>query len=111
MGNSATAKFAFGFNLGSDEDFDEGLMSLVEKTSDCEDKDWPIELLKHGHYDYPSWFLSVRNTERRSVDWGHVVAIATPEVATTAIDAAKVFCFENGITWQEPGWFAMATYG
>lgn len=111
MGTRAFPIVAFGFNLGFEEDIEvEGFAVLAEATGDMEDGDWPVQLVNHGHHEYPAWFVAIRGTVVMDNDWGGVVDVHSYETSDQALSEAGEWCDKHKIPWQEPRWRAMAGY-
>lgn len=111
MSDSARPRVAYGFNLGEEDGLPPTLMGLINLTNECEDGDWPIQLVDHGYFDYPNWFVAIRETVQRGLDWGSVVEIDIMPVSDASIEAARSFWISHGLKWQEPKWCAVAYYG
>jgi hypothetical protein len=113
MSNSAEPIVAYGFNLGPEPDMeDEDVLKLIEEWENKEPGDWPIELVRHGHYDYTHIFVAIRGSKKRGWDWGATVNPLDLVLPTPGHEAtAKAWCEEHGIAWQEPKLLAMAYYG
>lgn len=110
MGVRATPVIAFGFDLGAEEEDLDFLRGEITAADDLNDRDWPVELVPHGHHDYRYFFLSVRGTSKHGGDWGAVLPVSPATPTADKIEAAKDWCKEHGITWQAPQWCALARY-
>lgn len=63
----------------------------------------PVELVMHCSAEYPMHFLAVRGTVKMA-HRGYPQAITTWMPEQERIDAARAFCDELGIEWQESQW-------
>lgn len=110
MGTRARPVIAFGFQLGDEEEDLDHLKAEIQASDDLNDRDWPVELVPHGHHDHRYFFLSVRGTSSHAGDWGDTLPVPTASPANAKINAAKRWCQEHGIRWRTPRWQAMASY-
>ena len=110
MGTRAIPVIAFGFDLGSEEEDLDFLQDEITASDDLNDRDWPVEMVPHGHRDYRYFFLSVRGTSKHGGDWGDALPVSAISPTADKIEAAQAWCKEHGITWRAPQWCALASY-
>lgn len=111
MGDRAIPIVCFGFPLGAEEEVEiEGLPELIEATDNMEDKDWPVQLVAHGHHEYRHFMVAISGTVDTGGDWGDYRDVPSLPPEEHMIEAAKAWCVEHKIPWQEPAWSALAAY-
>jgi hypothetical protein len=67
-----------------------------------------IEIDTSGHYDSPTYFLSL---DKRKAYCYESTPIADLGVEPSSVDKLRVFCKKMDIPWQEPAWYLSAYYG
>ena len=72
----------------------------------------PVELVRHCSYDYTMYIIAINGSEKRSYR-GDPTIISPQELNIDAakIEAAKQFCEQHNIPWQEPNWVLCSMYG
>ncbi len=70
----------------------------------------PIQFVIHCSYDYAMYILAIRGTYQ-SANRGSPLDANVERPAQEKIDAAKVFCEQHGIPWQEPRWVLASLWG
>lgn len=72
----------------------------------------PVDLVRHCSYEYPMYFLAVRGTDRSASRGSpEEISLESMAVAPEKIEAAKQWCVEHNIEWQEPKWYLASLYG
>lgn len=65
----------------------------------------PVELIHHCSGDYPMYILAVRGTHMNaSRGYPQVIAPDFFAVPQEKIEAAKKWCEDHQVEWQEPSW-------
>lgn len=111
MGCSPTAYIAFGFSLGEDfegEEFDLEDIVSEEALAQC-----PVDVEYEGHYEYATPII-VLNGYSINASWSGSNQEVTPAdliVPHEKVAAAKTWCEDNGVPWEEPKWLLFPYYG
>lgn len=136
MGISSDGILCFGFDLGVEdespeflgefEDLDEYLRddaNIPEWSKENSGRDYfekvkkvidecPVDLRMHCSYDYPMYILTIRGTEiRASRGYPEKITPDMLSVQKEKIEAAKEWCENHGVEWQEPSWILCSIYG
>lgn len=141
MGVSTDGILAFGFDCGfEDTDYPEWLEPfLVDDSFDFDEwlikdtPDWrsgmpddeakalwarrgelkaacPIEFVTHCSYEVPMYILAIRGYSL-TASRGSATEVNLIQPAQERVDAAKAFCEQHGIPWQEPKWLLASLWG
>jgi hypothetical protein len=70
----------------------------------------PVDLVIHCSFEYAMWILAIRGTEINAPR-GYPQIVKGWDVPQEKIEAARKWCLDYGVEWQEPTWILCSIYG
>lgn len=94
---------------GANPEMRASLNAAYEKAREAREA-CPIDVVLHCAYDYAMEIVAVRGTETRAYR-GTPKEITTFEVDPQRLEAARAFCLEHGIPFEDPKWLLTSIFG
>lgn len=76
-------------------------------------KAYPVDLVVHGHHEYPAYIVAARGTEMSSNDWTVTTEVSPQEMLDMPKQREQVMSWmeSHGFEVEEPRWLLCASYG